>query len=68
MAIHLGGFIGIFGVPGILQWDNGSEFKGACDQLVTHHGIPVLHSKPRTPQTTSLIDQANGVLMSEILA
>ena len=68
VALHLGGFIGIFGIPGILQCDNGTEFKGACDQLVKHHGIPVVHSKPRTPQTNGLIEQANGVLKSIILA
>jgi hypothetical protein len=35
---------------------------------VKHHGIPVVHSKPRTPQTNGLIEQANGVLKSKILA
>ena len=68
VALHLGGFIGLFGIPGILQCDNGTEFKGACDRLVKHHGIPVVHSKPRTPQTNGLIEQANGVLKSKILA
>ena len=68
VALNLGGFIGMFGVPGILQCDNGTEFKGACDRLVKHHGIPVVHSKPRTPQTNGLIEQANGVLKSKILA
>jgi len=68
VALHLGGFIGMFGVPGILQCDNGTEFKGACDHLVHHHGMPVVHSKPRTPQTNGLIEQANGVLKTKILA
>jgi len=68
VALHLGGFIGIFGIPGILQCDNGTEFKGACDQLEKHHGIPVVYSKPRTPQTNGLIEQANGVSKSKILA
>jgi len=68
VALHFGGFIALFGIPGILQCDNGTEFKGACDSLVKHHGIPVVHSKPRTPQTNGLIEQANGVLRSKILA
>jgi len=34
VALHLGGFIGLFGIPGILQCDHGTEFKGACDRLV----------------------------------
>jgi hypothetical protein len=62
VALHLGGFIGIFGVPGILQCDNGTEFKRACDRLVKHHCIPVVHSKTQTPQTNGLIEQANGVV------
>jgi len=66
--IQLGGFIGIIGIPSILQCDNGTEFKGACDQLVKHHGIPVVHSKPRTPQTNGLIEQANRDLKFKILA
>ena len=68
VALHLGGFIGLFGIPGILQCDNGPEFKGACDCLVKHHGIPVFHSKPRNLQTNGLIAQANGVLKCKILA
>jgi len=67
VTLHLGGSIGKFGIPGILQCDNGTEFKGACDQLVKHHGIPVVHSKPRTRQTNGLIEHSNGVLKGKIL-
>jgi len=67
VALHLGGFIELFGIPGIHQCDNGTEFKGACDRLVKLHGIPVVHSKPRTPQTNSLIEQAIGAPKSKIL-
>jgi len=55
VALHLGGFIGIFGISGILQCDNGTEFKGACDRLVKHNGIPVVHSKPRIPRPMDLL-------------
>jgi len=41
--------------------------KRACYRLVKQHGIPVVHSKPRTPQTNGLIEQANGVRKSKIL-
>jgi len=27
VVLHLGGFIGLFGIPGILQCNNGTEFK-----------------------------------------
>jgi hypothetical protein len=68
VALPLGGFIGLFGIQGILQCNNATEFKGACDHIVKHHGIPVVHSKRRTPQTNGLIEQANGVLKSKIIA
>ena len=66
VAFFLGIFIGLFGAPGILQCDNGTEFKGACLRVIRIHGIPVVHSKPRTPQTNGLIEQANGVLKEKI--
>jgi len=68
VALQLREFIELFGIPGILQCDNGKEFNGACDELVKPDGIPVVHSKPRTPQTNGLIEQANGVLKTKILA
>ena len=54
--------------PGVLQCDNGTGFKGACRILLRTHGIPIVHSKPRTPQTNSLIQQANHVLNMKNLA
>jgi len=68
VALHFGEFIGLFGIPGIRQCDNGTEFKGACDSLIKHHGIAEVHSKPCTPQTNGLIDDDNGILNSEILS
>jgi hypothetical protein len=62
VALHLGEFIGIFRISSILQCENGSAFKRAWDQLVQHHGIPVIPSKPHMPQTHGLIEQVNGVL------
>lgn len=50
VALHLAACIGMFAVPGILHCDNGTEFQGACDHLVKNHGLPVVHSKPRTCQ------------------
>jgi hypothetical protein len=67
VALHLGGFIGLFGIPGIRQSDNGTEFKSPCDCLVKHHCIPGVRSNPRTPQTIGLIQQANGLSKSKIV-
>lgn len=61
VASYIGEFIGPFSIPIILQCGEGTDFKGACDHLVRHHGIPVVHSKPRTLQTNNLTEQANGV-------
>ena len=33
----------------MLQSDNGSEFKGAVEQLLKHWGIKIKHGRPRTP-------------------
>jgi len=64
----MGGVIGFFEIPGMLQCYNGTEFKGACDRLAKHCGILVVHSKPCTPQTNGLIGSAKGVLKGKILA
>ena len=68
VILHFGEFIGLFGIKGILQCDNRTEFKGACDCSVKHHGVPVVHSKPQTPQNNGLIEQANVLLKSKLLA
>jgi len=49
VALHSGGIIGLFVIPGILQFDSGTEFNSSCNPLVKHHGIAVGRSKPRTP-------------------
>jgi len=67
VALHLGEYIRILGIPGILQCANGTEFKGACDRLLKHHCILVVHSTPRTPQTNGRIEQASGFLKDKIL-
>jgi hypothetical protein len=68
VAVDMRRFIELVAIPGIIQCDKGTEFNGACDRLVTHHGILVVLSKPSAPQTNGLIDHANGVLKSNILA
>ena len=61
MAPYVVEFVGLFGIPSILQYGDGTDFKGARDHLVEHHGIPVVHSGPRTLQINDLTGQANGV-------
>ena len=56
------------GVMEILQSDNGSEFKGVCEELLFRYGIKVINGRPRTPRTQGLVEQANGTVKKRIAA
>ena len=59
-------WVAVLGVFEILQSDNGSEFKGACLELMRRYGIKVINGRPRTPRTQGLIEQANGSVKNKI--
>lgn len=44
----------------ILQCDCGAEFKAAVSILMRRHGISVIYSSPRHPESQGLVEQANG--------
>lgn len=44
----------------ILQCDCGAEFKAAVSILMRRHGIMVIYSSPRHPESQGLVEQANG--------
>ena len=48
VAKCLESYIMHFGVPDIIQCDNGREFKGAALILLKNHGIKVINGRPRT--------------------
>jgi hypothetical protein len=50
----------------ILQYDCGSEFKAAVAILMRRHGIKVIYSSPRHPESQGLVEQANGQVKSKI--
>ena len=54
------------GVMEILQSDNGTEFKGVCEELLLRYGIKVINGRPRTPRTQGLVEQANGTVKKRI--
>ena len=54
--------------PAIIQCDNRREFKGALLLILRRHGIQLINSKPRSPQTNGLIEQGNGVVEYKIRA
>jgi hypothetical protein len=50
----------------ILQCDQGAEFKAAVAILMRRHGIKVIYSSPRHPESQGLVEQANGQVKSKI--
>ena len=54
-----------FGLPSILQSDNGREFKNAlvAELIQSWEGnCKIIHGRPRHPQSQGLVEQANGTL------
>jgi hypothetical protein len=66
VADNLELYIRHVGVPEILQFDNGREFKGACLILAKRSFIQVINGRPRTPRTQGLVEQANKVVKEKI--
>ena len=56
VAKCVGEWIGMFGVPKIIQCDNGSEFKGVLLILLEKYGIKILNGRPRYPQTQGPVE------------
>ena len=59
-------WIVILGIFEILQSDNGTEFKDICLELMRRYGIKVINSRPRTPRTQGLVEQANSIVKTKI--
>lgn len=57
-----------FGNMEILQSDNGTEFKGVCEEILLRYGVQVINGRPRTPRTQGLVEQANGTVKKRITA
>ena len=68
VAMRMSEWIGAFGLPTIVQADNGKEFKGILKLLLLSHRVKIINGRPRTPRTQGLIEQANGTVKEKILA
>ena len=68
VAIRMSEWISAFGLPTIVQADNGKEFKGVLKLLLLLHGVKIINGRPRTPRTQGLIEQANETVKEKILA
>lgn len=66
VAHHMRNFIADFGIPRIVQSDNGGEFKGALHILLREHGIAIIKGRPRTPRTQGLVEQANRTVKQKL--
>ena len=54
-----------FGLPQVLQCDNGTEFKNNLVKNVLENwegSCKVIHGRPRHPQSQGLVEQANGTM------
>ncbi len=54
-------WLGHFGVPKVVQSDNGGEFKGVLEELLYEQGIEIVHGRPKHPQSQGLVEQGNLV-------
>jgi hypothetical protein len=66
VAAAVAEFIKHFYPPGLIQCNNGKEFKGALLILLRRYSIQIINSSPRQPQTQGLVEQANGVVKAKI--
>ena len=58
-------WMGIVGIPKIIQYDNGKEFKGILLILLKQYGIKILNRRLRYPQIQGLVEQANRVMKTK---
>lgn len=68
VANELEYWIQLMGPPRILQCDNGREFKGAVLHILKKHGIKLINSTPRHPQSQGLVEQGNSVVERKLRA
>jgi transposase InsO family protein len=58
---HFAHWMGHFGVPKIVQSDNGGEFKIVLEDLLHEQGIQIIHGRAKHPQSQGLVEQGNFV-------
>jgi len=66
VAACIAQWLGVVGIPRILQCDNGAEFKSVLLILLKKYGIKIINGRARQPQTQGLIEQANRVLKTKL--
>jgi len=66
VAICITQWLGLVGIPCILQCDNRVEFKGVLLILLRKYCIKIIHGRARDPQSQGLVEQANGVVKTKL--
>ena len=66
ITFYINLFVQHLAIPGILQCDNGREFKGALLVFLKKHNIKLINDRPQTLQTQRLVEQANAVVKNKI--
>lgn len=55
-------------VPGVLQCDNGSEFKASVEQLCELFGVKIVHGSVGNPQAQGAVERCNRTLKNKLSA
>jgi transposase InsO family protein len=58
--------MGHFGVPKVVQSDNGGEFHGVLEELLWKEGIEIAHGRAKHPQSQGSVEQGNGVFKKKL--
>jgi transposase InsO family protein len=53
--------MGHFGVPKLVQSDNGSRFVGVLEVQLEREGIKIAHGQPKHPQSQGYVEQGNNI-------
>ncbi len=66
ITFYINLFVRYLGIPGILHFDNGREFKGALLLFLKKHKIKFINGCHQTPWTQKLVEKANAVVKDKI--
>ncbi len=59
--------MGLFGVPKLVQSDNGGEFQGVLEELLEDESIEIAHGWPKHPQSQGSVEQGDNVFKRKLV-
>jgi hypothetical protein len=60
-------WMGLFGVPKLVQSDNGGEFQGVLEELLEDESIEIAHGWPKHPQSQGSVEQGDNVFKRKLV-